>query len=168
MKFLKGLVFGIIVGAAAYWFMQHKAQQHPTLEQRYEESAARVGEAASEAAHNLSDAFKAKLETLGLRPDQIRDEMARSGKIVRRKAQDIAGQVADATADARMVAAIKAKYAADPDLSVWSISVSCHEGHVALSGSVPNFEGVGKAVTLALEADGVQDVTSTLAIKPKE
>jgi osmotically-inducible protein OsmY len=65
------------------------------------------------------------------------------------------------------VVAIKAKYAADPDLSVWSISVSCHEGHVTLSGTVPNPEGVGKAVALALQTDGVQDVTSTLEIKPK-
>jgi osmotically-inducible protein OsmY len=46
--------------------------------------------------------------------------------------------------------------------------VSCHQGHVALSGTVPNPEGVGKAITLALEVDGVEDVTSTLEIKPKE
>jgi osmotically-inducible protein OsmY len=45
--------------------------------------------------------------------------------------------------------------------------VSCHEGHVALSGSVPTPEGVGKAVALALEVSGVADVTSTLEIKAK-
>ena len=111
--------------------------------------------------------MKAKLETLDLRGDEIKDEMARSGKIVRRKAREIGGQVADATADARIVTEVKAKYAADSDLSVWSISVSCHEGHVALSGTVPTTEGVGKAVALALEVNGVIDVTSTLEIKPK-
>lgn len=168
MKFFNGLIFGIVIGAVGFWFFQKKAQQHPETEKRYEDSAARAGAAASDAAHDLSDAFKAKLATLDLRGDQVKDEMARSGKIVRRKAHEIAGQVADATADARAVAAIKAKYAADPDLSVWSISVSCHEGHVALSGTAPTPEGVGKAVALALEAEGVEDVTSTLVIKPKE
>jgi hypothetical protein len=168
MKFLNGLLFGIILGAVAYWFIQNKALQHPESEQRFEASAARAGAAASDAAHELSDAFKAKFETLDLHSDQIKDEMTRTGKIVRRKAQEIAGRVADATADARAVASIKAKYAGDPDLSVWSISVSCHDGHVALAGTVPSADGVGKAIALALEADGVEDVTSTLEIKPKE
>jgi hyperosmotically inducible periplasmic protein len=167
MKFLNGLLVGIILGAVGYWFIQEKARQHPETEQRYEDSAAKAGAAASDAAHNLSDAFKAKLHTLDLRGDQIKDEMARTGKIVRHKTQEIAGQVADATADARIVTEIKAKYAADSDLSVWSISVSCHEGNVALSGTVPTPDGVGKAVALALEVNGVVDVTSTLEIKPK-
>jgi hyperosmotically inducible periplasmic protein len=168
MKFFNGLVIGIILGAAGFWFIQKQAREHPEAEQRYEESASRAGAAASQSAHNLSDALKAKLETLNLRGDQVSDEMARTGKVVRRSAQDFAGKVEDAAADARTVTEIKAKYAADSDLSVWAISVSCHEGHVALSGTVPNPEGVGKAVALALQADGVQDVTSTLAIKPKE
>jgi gas vesicle protein len=167
MRFFKGLLVGIILGAAAYWFIQEKARQHPETEQRVKDSAARAGAAASDAAHNLSDAFKAELDTLDLRPDQIKDEMTRTGKIVRRRAQEIAGQVADATADARIVTEIKAKYASDSDLSVWSISVSSQGGHVALSGTVPTPEGVGKAVALALEVKGVTDVTSTLEIKPK-
>src|ERR1700733_12472813 len=160
MKFFNGLVIGIIIGAAAFWFMQDKARQHPEAEQRFRESADQAGAAATEAAHHLSDAFKAKLETLDLRADEIKAEMAQSGKIVRRKAQEIGAHAEDAAADARIDAAIKAKYAADPDLSVWSISVSCHQGHVALSGTVPTPEGVGKAVTLALEPEGVEDVTS--------
>jgi hypothetical protein len=167
MRFIKGMLFGIILGAAACWYLQHKARQHPETEQRFEESAARAGAAANDAAHNFSDALKAKLETLDLRGSQIKEEMARTGKIVRHKAQEIAGQVSDATTDARIVAGIKANYAGEPDLSVWSISVSCHEGHVALSGTVPTPEGVGKAVALALEVSGVADVTSTLEIKAK-
>jgi osmotically-inducible protein OsmY len=168
MKFLNGLIIGIILSAVGYWFIQDKARQHPESEQRYEDAASRAGATASETAHNISDAFKAKLETLDLRSDQIKDEMARTGKVVRRKAQNLGEKVEDAAADARTVTEIKAKYAADSDLSVWSISVSCHNGHVALSGTVPNAEGVGKAVALALQADGVEDVTSTLEIKPKQ
>ena len=167
MRFFRGLIVGIILGAVGYWFVQEKARQHPETEQRVKDSAAKAGAAASDAAHNFSDAFKAELDTLDLRPDQIKDEMTRTGKIVRRRAQEIAGQVADATADARIVTEIKGKYAGDADLSVWSISVSSHDGHVALSGTVPTPEGVGKAVALALEVKGVADVTSTLEIKPK-
>jgi osmotically-inducible protein OsmY len=37
---------------------------------------------------------------------------------------------------------------------------------VTLSGTVSAEENIGKAVALALEADGVRDVTSTLAVKP--
>jgi osmotically-inducible protein OsmY len=168
MRFFNGLLVGIIIGVAAFWFLQKQAQQHPEAEQRFKDSADKAGAAASEAAHHLSDALKAKFETLDLRADQVKDEMAQKGKIVRRKAQAIGSEVKDEAADARIVAAIKAKYAADPDLSVWSISVSSHQGHVALSGTVPNAEGVSKAVTLSLEPDGVEDVTSTLEIKPKE
>jgi hypothetical protein len=168
MKFLNGLVLGIILGAAGFWFFQSKAREHPEAEQRYEQSAGQAATSAGAAVHHLSDALAAKLETLDLRADQIKDEMARSGKIVRRKAHDLGQEVADAATDARIVAAIKAKYAAEPDLSVWAILVSCDKGHVALSGTVPNPEGVGKAIALALEARGVQDVTSTLEIKPKD
>jgi len=162
------LVAGIIIGVAAYWFLATKARQHPEAEQRYEQSVGQAGAAAGQAAHNFSDALKAKLDTLDLRADQIKSDMARTGKVVRRKAQEFAGAAADAAADARIVAEIKAKYATDPKLSVWSISVSCHEGHVALSGAVSTPEAVGQAVALALEPGGVEDVTSTLEIKPKD
>ena len=167
MKFMSGLVIGVILAVAGYWFMQEGARQHPASQQRYEDAAGRAGVAAGETARDLSEAFKAKLETLDLRSDQIRDEMERTGKVVRRRAEEFAGKVEDATADARAVATIKTKYAGDPDLSVWAISVSCHDGHVNLSGTVPSAEGIGKAVALALQTDGVQDVTSTLRIKPK-
>jgi osmotically-inducible protein OsmY len=167
MRFLNGLFIGIILGAVGYWFIAEKAKEHPAAEQRFQQSATQAGASATEVAHHLSDALRAKLETLDLRSDEIKDEMAQQGKIVRRKAQAVAGKVVDAAGDARIVAEIKARYAADPDLSVWSISVSCDHGHVSLTGTVPTAEGVGKAISLALEPDGVEDVTSTLEIKPK-
>ncbi|MGD1084764.1 MAG: BON domain-containing protein [Verrucomicrobiota bacterium] len=40
------------------------------------------------------------------------------------------------------------------------------QNHVTLSGTVSAEEDIGKAVALALDADGVRDVTSTLAVKP--
>ncbi len=165
-KFFNGLVIGIVFGAVGYWFAQTKVRQHPEAEQRFEASAAQAKASASETAGHLSEAFKAKLDALDLRSDQIKDELARTGKIVRRKAHDIGAEVADATADARTEAAIKAQYAMDKDLSVWKISVSCTQGHVTLSGTVSSPDDIGKAVALALNADGVRDVSSTLQVKP--
>jgi hypothetical protein len=164
--FCSGLIFGVILGAAGFWFIQTKAREHPEAEQRAVAAVVQAQSSASETGHHLSDAFKAKLETLDLRSPQIKEELASTGKIVRRNARDFGNQVADAAADTRMVAAIKAKYAADPDLSVWQISVSCDLGRVTLSGTVSAEENIGQAVALALETDGVRDVTSTLVVKP--
>ncbi len=165
-RFFNGLVLGIILGAAGYWFIETKARQHPEAQQRAADAAAQAQTAAGEAAQHLSEALKAKLETLDLRSEQIKEELERTGKIVRRKTHDLGAEVADAATDARIVAAIKVKYAADPDLSVWNISVSCDQGRVTLSGTVSAKDNIGKAVALALEVEGVRDVTFTIAVKP--
>jgi len=165
--FSTGLLLGIILGAFGFWYLQKMAGEHPEAEARYEQSAAQLGTNASAAVQNMSDALRAKLDTLDLRTDQIKDDLARDGKIFRLKAQDIGDKAADAASDARAIAQIKAKYAADSTLSVWSISVGCTQGHVTLSGTVASPDDIGKAVALALDADGVRDVTSTLEVKPK-
>ncbi|HEV2694655.1 MAG TPA: BON domain-containing protein [Verrucomicrobiae bacterium] len=165
--FFNGLVLGVILGAVGYWFLQKKAAEHPEAQQRYEESAAHLKTNAVEVAHNVSDALSAKLDTLDLRADQISDELKKKGEIVRRKAQDLDDQMVNATSDARAVTEIKAKYVADSTLSAWDISVSCAQGHVTLTGMVSSPEDIGRAVAIALDADGVRDVTSTLTVKPK-
>jgi osmotically-inducible protein OsmY len=164
-RFFNGLVVGIVLGVAGYWFVQTKSREHPEAQQRYEAAASQAHDSATETAGHLSDAFKAKMDALDLRADQIKDELARTGKIVRRKAQDLGQTVVDEAADARIVTAIKAIYAVDRDLSVWQISVSSTQGHVTLSGTVPTPDDIGKAVALALEVDGVHDVSSTLQVK---
>jgi osmotically-inducible protein OsmY len=165
--FSTGLILGIVLGAVGFWFLQKKASEHPEAELRYEQSAAQLRTNANAAAQNMSDALRAKLDTLDLRTDQINDELTRSGKIFRHKAQDIGDQAVDAASDARAVTEIKAKYAADTTLSVWSISVGCTQGHVTLSGAVSSSDDIGKAVAGALDVPGVHDVTSTLEVKPK-
>jgi len=165
--FSTGLILGIVLGAVGFWFVQKKAHEHPEAEQRYEQSAAQLRGNATEAAHNMSDALRAKLDTLDLRPDQIKEELTRSGKIFRRKAQEGGDPVVSAASDARVITETKAKYAADATLSAGSISVDCAQGHVALSGTVSSPEEIGRAVAVALDTDGVRDVTSTLEVKPK-
>jgi osmotically-inducible protein OsmY len=163
--FFNGLVVGIVLGAVIYWFVQKKAREHPEAQQRFEQSAAQLRENATDAAHNLGDAMRAKLDTLDLRTDEIKNELAHGGEIFRRKAQDIGDKAADAASDARAVTEIKAKYAEDKTLSAWNISVSCNQGHVKLSGTVSSPDDIGRAVALALDADGVRDASSTLVVK---
>lgn len=166
--FFNGLVVGIVLGAVGHWFVQKKADEHPAAQQRFEQSAAQLRDNAADAAHNLSDAMRAKLDTLDLRSDQIKEELAKNGQIVRRKAVDIGDKVADAASDARAVTEIKAKYAADSTLSAWDILVKCDQGHVQLSGTVSSPEDIGRAMAIALDADGVREARSTLVVKPKQ
>jgi len=166
--FFNGLIIGIILGAVGFWFVQKKAAEHPEAQQRYEDAAAQFRTNASAAAENTSDALRAKLDTLDLHGDKIKDELARTGKVVRSKTQNLGAQVADAASDARAITEIKAKYVEDPTLSAWKISVSCDQGHVTLSGTVSSPDDIGRAVALALDADGVRDVTSTLQVKPTQ
>lgn len=164
--FLNGLLIGIILGAVGYWFIQKKAREHPEAQQHYEQAAAQALTNAGVAAHNMSDALAAKLDKLDLHADQIKDELAKTGAVIRREAHDIGEAAVSTASDARAVTEIKAKYAMDSTLSAWKISVSCDQGHVTLSGTVSSPDDIGKAVALALEADGVRDVTSKIQVEP--
>jgi osmotically-inducible protein OsmY len=164
--FFNGLVLGIVFGVLAYWYVQKKAAEHPDAQQRYEQAATQTASNVTTTAHSMSDALRAKLDTLDLNSDQIKDELSRTGQVIRRKAQDIGDAAADAASDARAITEIKTKYAKDPTLSVWKISVSCSQGHVKLSGSVKSPDDIGKAIAIALDADGVRDVTSTIQVQP--
>lgn len=166
--FFNGLVLGIVLGAVGFWFVQKKAAEHPEAQQRYAEAAAQFHTNATAAIKNTSEALRAKLDTLDLNADQIKGELAKTGEVIRHKAHDIGEAAVNAASDARAVTEIKAEYAEDSTLSVWKISVSCNQGHVTLSGTVSSPDDIGKAVALALDADGVRDVTSTLQVKPSQ
>jgi hypothetical protein len=155
-RLIFGFLLGIIVGAGGYWYLSVGRKQ--PLVQKVETSVVN-------SATHVKDVIQAKLEALNLRSDDIKEEMSRTGKVVRRKARDLGTSVADATADARTTAAIKAKLMADRDLSAVSISVNTTGGRVTLSGTVSSPEHIGKAILLAMETDGVRDVFSTLQIK---
>ena len=163
--FFNGLVLGLILGALAFWYVEKKAREHPEAQEQYREAMTNAEARASETVSNFSDAMSAKLNTLDLNPDQIKEDLKRSGEVIRHKARDIGDLAADAASDARAIAEIKAKYVADPHLSVWKISVACNHGHVVLSGTVSSTGDIGRAVALALSVDGVRDVVSTLKVQ---
>ena len=150
--FIVGLLAGILIGAGAFWFF--------TVDRPAEQAR----ETAQEATEQAKRALAAKMEAMELRADDIRKELTEKGRVVRRKARDIGEAAADAAVDARATAAIKAKLAADPDLSALRISVSTTAGRVTLSGTVSSYELIGKAMAMALDTDGVREVISTLQV----
>ena len=84
---------------------------------------------------------------------------------MRKKAEQVGAVLADATADARITATIKAKLVKDPTLSALAISVNTTGGVVTLSGSVAGPEEIKQAMKLALETEGVREAISTLQVK---
>lgn len=158
MRVFLALIIGVCLGAAGLWYYntsQGRARMQAT------------GDQLKSAAKSAGAAVQDKFRVLDLRTNDIKDELARTGQVIRRKAHDAGQAIADATADTRITAAIKAKLLADRDLSALSISVNTTGGVVTLSGSVPSAEAISKAMLLAMETDGVQEVVSTLQVKPK-
>ena len=158
MRVFLALVIGAVIGAAAIWF--YSSKENKTAVQN-------AGERIENAGKSARDSIQDKLSKLNLDPKDIKDELARTGQVVRRKAKEAGHAIADATADARITAAIKAKLVADPDVSALSISVNTTDGVVTLSGTVSAPDDVSKAMLLALETDGVTQVISTLQVKAK-
>ena len=158
MKIVITLIIGVLLGAAAVWV-------YTTKEGRSQ--ARSTGEHIENAAKSARDTVQEKLKVLDLRSDDIKDELAKTGQVVRRKAREAGRAITDATADARITAAIKAKLLGNRELSALSISVNTTEGIVTLSGTVSSAEDISKAMLLAMETEGVREVVSTLQVKPK-
>lgn len=158
MRFLLALVIGVVLGAGVVWYYQSARNSS-----RFQSATNQVANAAKSA----GEAIQEKLKVLDLRPQDVKDELARTGQVVRRRAKEAGEAIADATADARITAAIKGKLVASRELSALSISVNTTGGVVTLSGTVPSPEAISKAMLLAMETDGVKEVISTLQVKPK-
>lgn len=163
--FFNGFAVGVVLTAVLAWYLFDQAGKHPEAQQRFQQASAEASDAAGQALYHATVALKAKMETLDLKPEQVQEELARTGAVVRRRARELAGQVAEATADARITAAIKARLAGDRELSVWKISVSTTEGRVTLDGTVSAADHVAKAVALAMETDDVREVTANLKVE---
>lgn len=157
MKILLALIVGLALGAAAVWYFGTNRSKTQV------ESAANQVQTAAKSA---GDAIQEKLKTWNLSPQDVKDELARTGQVVRRKAKEAGQAISDATADARITAAIKGKLVTS-DLPGLSISVNTTAGVVTLSGTVPSAEAISKAMLVAMETDGVKEVISTLQVKPK-
>jgi hyperosmotically inducible protein len=156
MRFLLGVIVGILIAGAVVWYYADQ-RKNPTAQ------AAREGiRSTATEAKGLS---QERLNSWGLTPENIKEELARNGKVVRRKSENAGAAIADATADARITTIIKGKLIADPDLSALSISVNTTDGRVTLSGTASSPENIRKAILVAMDTEGVQEVVSTLQVK---
>jgi osmotically-inducible protein OsmY len=146
-------VTGAILGAGGHWYLTQPRSRELSAQakENVRESAAKVGE-------SLKQTFD---------PENIKEELARTGRVVRDKAGQAGDYVADATANARTTAAIKAKLIADTGLAAFKIGVDTADGVVTLSGTVSSPDEIARAMKLAMETDGVYRVISTLQVKAK-
>ena len=154
MKIFIALVLGILIGALVIMFYRDNPQraQSEKFSDTIKDGAQSAGDAIADQWHKLSTS-------------DITNELASTGRVIREKAHAAGQAIADATADARITAAIKAKLAADSGFASLSISVNTTEGVVTLAGSVPSAEHISNAISIAMEVDGVIKVISTLQIK---
>jgi osmotically-inducible protein OsmY len=149
------LVLGVIASAFGWQYYQH--HQKPAIAER----AAWLGERTRTAAMEGKDLVSAKAREWKLTPEDIRDELTKTGQVVRSRAVAV-GEKLD---DVRIIAVIKGKYVAEKNLSSFDIAVECDDGAVKLTGSVNSSAQIGRAVELALQTPGVHHVISNLSLK---
>ncbi|MBM3858744.1 MAG: BON domain-containing protein [Verrucomicrobia bacterium] len=155
-EFFIGLLLGIVLTLATVWYFAVGRSQ-PGIRQAQNKAAAKV--------QQTVETVDAKLTAWHLTTPEIKTELARTGKVMRRSALDWGERAAHVASDAAVTARIKAKLAADGSLSALSISVNTTDGRVTLAGAVTDHAHISKAMSLALETEGVRDVTSTLQVR---
>lgn len=158
MKAFLGFILGLIIGGAAIWIYQSNRANATLVSARNP-----TDQTATPTTAAPTDDQRQKLR---LDAADIKDELSRTGKVIRDKAQEVGQKISDATADARITAEIKGKMIAERDLPSMGISVNTTRGVVTLSGSVKNVDDIGKAMFVALNTDGVTQVISTIQVKP--
>jgi osmotically-inducible protein OsmY len=99
--------------------------------------------------------------------EDVRQELERTGLVIRQKAAQVGAFIAENTADARITGAIKARLLSEPGVSSMGIDVNTTGGLVTLAGTVNSHEEVAKAMRIALDTDGVVKVISTIQVRPK-
>ena len=153
MRYLIILLIGIIIGAGGYWYVTEGRKDSRIREAEGDlvRGVGRVGEVIKEKVGEIS-------------VDDVKDELARTGRVVRQKAQQAGALVSDATADVRITGVIKAKFIADRELSGQEVKVSTKDGRVTLSGAANTHLDIVKAIQLAMDTEGVREVNSEIQI----
>jgi osmotically-inducible protein OsmY len=152
MKYVLTFIIGFLMGIGTHWYLtQPKGQA----------TAANAGESMRETVTNVGHTLKDSFDS-----EKIKDELSRTGKVIREKAGQAGDAIADATANARTTAAIKAKLIKESSLSAFKIDVDTTDGVVTLSGTVSSYDEIAKAMSIAWETEGVHKVVSTLQVKP--
>jgi hyperosmotically inducible periplasmic protein len=96
--------------------------------------------------------------------DEATAALERAGKEVEQGAEQLAQQAKPLLDDATLTAKVKAKLAADPEVTAYAIDVDTLEGVVTLSGRVETAEESAEAEKLARDTEGVRSVVNRLAV----
>jgi hyperosmotically inducible protein len=158
MRVVIALFVGLVIGGGAVWFLgtsHGKSAVHSTGDQI---------ESTTKAAR---DSIQERLRAWDLRPEDVKEDLAKTGEVIRDRARQATQALADSTADARITAAIKRKLLTNKDTSALNISVNTTAGVVTLSGPVGSTDEISKAMVLAMDTEGVRRVISTMQVKPK-
>ncbi len=151
MRFLFRLLLLVVLIVGLFWLLRD-----PVMERLGQRARAESSRGEGEARRGIDD----------LEVDRIKSELARTGRVVRRKAAGALQKLDEGTRDARTTAKIKARLALDPDLSARDIGVSTSEGRVTLSGRVNSPEDVARAIRVAMREENVVEVDSVLQVRP--
>lgn len=151
MKTFFCFLLGLVIGFAGHWYISQ-----PSPADRVVHRDGETGESPADQRSSSDEIFD---------DEKIKDELARTGRVIREKAKDAGDAIADATANTRVTAAIKSKLVKDTGLSAFKIDVDTTDGVVTLSGNVSSHQEIDKAMDLALETEGVRKVISTLQVK---
>src|SRR5688500_11203341 len=104
---MKKLLFGFIMGVLAGIWGYAIVQKTPT----HRHAGAANGGFAQDAGRVFRD----------IRTDDVRQELERTGLVIRQKAAQIGTAIAETTADARVTGAIKARLLSEPGVSSMGI-----------------------------------------------
>jgi hyperosmotically inducible periplasmic protein len=158
MRVVIALFVGLVIGGGAVWFLgtsHGKSAVHST------------GDQLESTTKTARDSIQERLRAWDLRPEDVKEDLAKTGEVIRDRARQATQALADSTADARITAAIKRKLLTNKDTSALNISVNTTAGVVTLSGPVGSTDEISKAMVLAMDTEGVRRVISTMQVKPK-
>lgn len=136
----------------------------PTLVQKTEMAVKNAAEKTKDMAIDMKDAVSDKLVEWKLTPADLKEDLAKGGRIVRSKAAKVGATASTMFDNAKVVTVINAKLVADGKLSAIKINVDADKGVVTLKGTVKSPELVGRAIALALDTDDVTQVISLLTV----
>ena len=154
-RMLLGFLLGVATGGFGLWYFQ----QDP--------GKAQLEHARAQVASGVTSLTSRVTEFGETSADAVKEELNRTGTVVREKAKAASQSVADAATNAKVTATVKARLLAEPGLPSMAINVDTTDGLVTLSGKVDSAEQISKAVKVALATDGVHKVVSSLQVATK-
>ena len=142
MRFILTLLIGVALGIAAVWYFNHNKNNS---------QFSTAGQEIKSTAQNAGNALSDKLRSWNLDRENITNELAHTGSVIREKAERRRQGPQRRHRRWPRHRRHQGQYVKDSDLSAWDIHVSTTDGVVTISGTVASPELIGKAMAEALE-----------------